>query len=606
VALCPFHQEKSPSFSINEEEGYYKCFGCGKSGDCYNFLTDKKGYSFLEALQFLSTKTGIELPPLTTRQKNSTPNDSARLFRTYLRKIARTTEELYHSNLLDSKNSSALDYLRSRGVTSDSIAKFRLGYAENTIDFLQKNLKKELLSEIPDIEVLATRLGVIRKGERGSSDLFRQRIIFPIHRSDGAAIAFGGRIFHQVENAPKYINTPESPIYYKRRVLYGLYQGLETIRRTREVYVVEGYMDVIGMNQAGVLNVVATCGTSLTEEHAHLLKRLVDRVVVLFDGDFAGVKAAANCFERFINTGLTVDVATIPEGEDPDSLARTGGRELIEKIIKETRKPIFSSYLDYQLKQFGEVASPASKGNVAARVASLVSTIRNPVERELLCRNAAEVLEVSFETMTSFFNVEGSSANKKKSFYSEEGQIEKKEGDEEPQARDPNQAEALYQNEIASQLLVAVLCEPQLAKAVMEMPSLITASGFHQEFPENIQAFLQEISQGEFLGVGIAKSLGVEHPEVRSEKKRFLELMQRCNLPAENIFAQALDQVMVGGSKPESVISQSSLATARSALKIEVIKLKSEEAITEDPELKLKLAQEKLSYRKKLAQYNPI
>lgn len=344
VGCCPFHAEKTPSFFINEEDGLFNCFGCGKKGSIFNFVMDIRGFTFPETVRHLAKQVGVNIP----EERNENPLEAtSRKKQPYLRTALRLATEIFIRELNSSKIAS--EYLTARGIKKEIISLFQIGFAPDSWEFIHAEIMKtdfgKKMGE-EKLKKLLLEIGLLKLRQENSSqpenteekklscyDAFRERVIFPITRSDGQVIAFGGRIIVKNPNLPKYLNSSESSIYHKRKSFYGLLQAAETIRRERHVYITEGYLDVVSLFQAGIKNVLATCGTAATEQHVQVLKRLVDRVTLLFDGDEAGKKAAARCFEIFLNSGLDLEVVVLPEGNDPDSLVHKVCQIILKSIL---------------------------------------------------------------------------------------------------------------------------------------------------------------------------------------------------------------------------------------------------------------------------------
>ncbi len=396
LGLCPFHQEKSPSFNVRETDGYFHCFGCGESGDVISFLMKIKGLSFPEAIEDLALRLGIAI------RKEGGGREQKPSNKQLLYKINRAACEFFIRNLQHADNS-VKEYLQSRHLREDALGMFGVGYSPREWSALSQYLKGRGLSE----ELLMS-LGLSRRGNKGDLyDLFRGRIMFPVFADDERIAGFGGRILpgdsESGQNAPKYINSPESPLYQKSKIFFGLPQAFEALRDSKSVYLVEGYLDVIGLWQVGVQNVLATCGTALTEQHVKRLKNLVNRVVVLFDGDAAGRVAAGKCFPHFQNSGLDVSAVFLPSGDDPDTFAHRFGERTASELSHMEQHQLIECYIDHLLAKF-EVKSVAElgsarKGKFCSEVASVVRAIQNSIERAELIQRAALVLRIEPRAM---------------------------------------------------------------------------------------------------------------------------------------------------------------------------------------------------------------
>jgi DNA primase len=327
TGLCPFHNEKTPSFTVSEDKGFFHCFGCGAHGDVIGFVMRSEGLEFPQAVERLAGEAGMQVPRETPEERERAERQAT------LGGAVEFAARHFEQQLRASAGRAGLEYLKRRGLTDDTIRRFRLGFAPDSRHGLKAALEKAGIPEATAIEA-----GLLIKpadeappsGDGGPSDRsydrFRGRVMFPILDRRGQAIAFGGRILDQGE--PKYLNSPETPLFHKGRVLYGLSHAQKTARETNEIIVVEGYMDVIALAQAGISNAVAPLGTALTEEQIALLWRMAEEPILCFDGDNAGQRAAARAADRAIpllKPGLSLRFAWMPAGEDPDSLVRAKG-----------------------------------------------------------------------------------------------------------------------------------------------------------------------------------------------------------------------------------------------------------------------------------------
>ena len=329
VGLCPFHNEKTPSFTVSEDKGFFHCFGCGAHGDVIGFAMRIDNLAFPESVERLAALAGLEIPV-------TTPADRARAERRRsLHEIVEAACAWFEHQLRASAGRSALDYLKSRGLNDESIARFRLGFAPDARNALKKALQGKEFDESGLVEA-----GLLIRPDDGreSYDRFRRRIIFPIMDRRGQVIAFGGRILG--EGTPKYLNSPETPLFQKGRVLYGFSHALPAARTTGEMIVAEGYTDVIALHHAGFQTAVAPLGTALTESQIELLWRVVPEPVLCFDGDDAGRWAAYRAVERvlpILRPGYSLRYALLPKGEDPDSLIKGGGARAITEVLDRAR-----------------------------------------------------------------------------------------------------------------------------------------------------------------------------------------------------------------------------------------------------------------------------
>lgn len=394
--LCPFHNEKTPSFHVRADKNYYHCFGCGVSGDALGFIMDTQGLSFPDAIEYLASKFGIKIE---YEKKKDVLYEKPKVDRNRLFEINNIAMQFYLENLkLKIKNDSVLkNYLIDRGLNGKAIIRFNLGFAPDSWDSLTRFL---LSKNYTELELLNS--GLSRKSSKGNLiDLMRNRLIFPIMQDKERVVAFGGRVIpaFSKKDEPKYINSPETPIYYKQKVLYGLSESYSEIRKEKFVYITEGYMDVISLQINGVLNSIATCGTALTSQHAVKLKHLTDKVVVIFDGDSAGRKAAARSFEVFLNSGIDVRVIFLAEGEDPDSYAKKHGLKTSDALSKFTKHSAMSCYvrsllLDYGFNSLTDI-TPVVKGKIADSAIKLISKVNNTIEKKEYEKELESLLNIN-------------------------------------------------------------------------------------------------------------------------------------------------------------------------------------------------------------------
>ncbi|MCS7273397.1 MAG: DNA primase [Fimbriimonadales bacterium] len=344
-ALCPFHTEKTPSFYVSPALNRFHCFGCGASGDAIAFLMRIEGLSFREALQRLAQRAGIELRSEAIAAEP--PNELERL-----RKLVFAAHFFYRQCL--QRTPAAQQYLAQRGLTPETIEAFELGYAPDGWDYLLRFLQKHNFDPRD-----AEAAGLLKAREDGSGyyDRFRNRIIFPIHDAAGRVVAFGARTLGDEE--PKYLNSPETPLFEKRTTLYGWHRARNAIVRQRAAIVVEGYLDLIMLHQYGFTHSVATLGTAFTEEHAARLKRLVERVYLVFDSDAAGVRAALRAGEVLLQAGIPAFVVSLPAGEDPDSLLRSQGAEAFQQAL-EAAVPVALFGIEQIVREVAGERSPAA------------------------------------------------------------------------------------------------------------------------------------------------------------------------------------------------------------------------------------------------------
>ncbi|MGM0416364.1 MAG: DNA primase [Thermodesulfobacteriota bacterium] len=376
--LCPFHGEKTPSFSVNNSKQFFYCFGCGAGGNVFNFLMRIEGLGFTDAVHRLARRVGIEIE----EEQLSPRRQQQREERERLQHIVDIAVDFYHRILLqEPEGAEARAYLRRRGYSGEMVRRFQLGFAPPGWDRLCSHLKEAQVEEDK-----AVALGLLRRSDDGRTyDMFRRRLLFPVQDPYGHVVAFGGRVLDN--SLPKYINSPETDLYHKGKTLYGLYDAKNSMRRQRRVIVVEGYFDHLALVQAGVDNVVATCGTSLTPEHASLLKRYVDTVVLLFDQDKAGQAACFRALPVLLEGGLHIQHLSLETGEDPDSFLAQHGREAFDARLERARSAL-GYYMEGSLEARGEQAEDQARG--IAEILEVLARIPDEIERNLHVQELAK------------------------------------------------------------------------------------------------------------------------------------------------------------------------------------------------------------------------
>jgi DNA primase len=378
LGLCPFHQEKSPSFNVNAPRQIFHCFGCGTGGNVFTFLMRMEGLTFPEAVKRLGEKVGI-----TVEETPVTPADRQRRDqRERLLRINEAAAAFYHRLLLeDAAGAPGRRYLRQRGYEADMVRAFRLGFAPDQWE--------ALVSHLATLGFTAAELraaGLVREGRegRGDRDLFHSRLLFPILDPEGRVVAFGGRVLD--DGTPKYLNSPETLVYQKGRTLYGLYQGRDAIRHSRTALVVEGYFDLLALHRAGLANAVAACGTALTADHARLLKRYAEQVLLVFDADKAGRQATFRAMDALLPEGLTVKAVSLAAGEDPDSFLASQGADALHVRLAAAR-PALELYLDEQLQLHGDGIE--GRARAAEEVLARIRRLPSDLERDLYLKQLA-------------------------------------------------------------------------------------------------------------------------------------------------------------------------------------------------------------------------
>ncbi|MCF0064321.1 DNA primase [Dyadobacter chenwenxiniae] len=391
-ACCPFHNEKTPSFNVNPVRQIYKCFGCGAAGDSIKFVMDIDGIGYGEALRYLADKYNIEI-----EQEEVTDEEALRQNeRESLYIILNFAKNFYVQQLHESDEGQAvgLSYFKERGFTGEIRKKFELGYSLDTWDAFSKvALEKGYSSQLLE----KAGLLIHKEGSQTAGyDRFRGRVIFPIHNVAGKVIAFGARILKtdksKAANQPKYLNSPETDVYHKSDVLYGIFQAKNAIRQLDHCYLVEGYTDVISLNQGGIENVVASSGTSLTFEQIRLIGRFTPNVTILYDGDIAGIKAALRGLDLVLEEGLNVSIVLFPDGDDPDSYVRKVGAEAFKIYLKQNSKDFITFKTEMLLQDAGN--DPFRLAAVIGDVVNSIVKIPDAIKRQVFFHRTSEMLKV--------------------------------------------------------------------------------------------------------------------------------------------------------------------------------------------------------------------
>lgn len=401
TACCPFHNEKSPSFNVNPTRQIYKCFGCGKAGDAVKFVMDIENVGYGEALRYLAKKYSIEI-----EEQEQTPEDLLRqneresllivlnFAKTFFRETLQNTEE---------GKSIGLSYFRERGFTNPTIDAFELGYTLDKWDsLLQEGLRRGYSRDLLEKAGLVLNKENATGGDNKVFDRFRGRVMFPIHNVSGRVIAFGARILKVDKTQPKYLNSPETVVYHKSQVLYGIFQAKQAIRLEDVCYLTEGYTDVISLHQAGIKNVVASSGTSLTTEQIRLIARFTPNVTILYDGDAAGIKAALRGLDMVLEEGLNLRLLLLPDGEDPDSYVHKVGADAFKEYVRNQAKDFIDFKAARWLTEAGD--DPLKRAEGISDVCASITRIPDPLKRQTLSQRVAQVFHVSEQTVISEIN----------------------------------------------------------------------------------------------------------------------------------------------------------------------------------------------------------
>jgi DNA primase len=398
LGLCPFHNEKTPSFTVSPSKEIYKCFGCGKSGNTISFIMEHEKLSYVETLRWLANKYNIEIEETeASPEQKLQQQTSESLF------IINQFAQQFYSNILfgtEEGKDIGLTYLKERGFTDDTIKKFGLGYAPDSRD----RFAKEAVAKQYNPELLLKSGLVVNRNEQ-LADNYRDRIIFPVHNNSGKVIGFGARLIKKNDKAPKYINTPENELYVKSKILYGTYFARHAVDKADECLLVEGYTDVISLHQAGIENVVASGGTSLTQDQLRLIKKYTKNLTIIYDGDAAGVKAALRGLDMALEESLNVKLVLIPDKEDPDSYVQKVGANQFRNFILHNKKDFILFQLEVSLKDAGADAN--KKSEVVNQIAETISKIDKTedfTKQQDYIRQCSQILNIDETGFTSLVN----------------------------------------------------------------------------------------------------------------------------------------------------------------------------------------------------------
>ena len=392
LANCPFHDEKTPSFTISPAKGIYKCFGCGKSGNSVTFLMEHENISYVEAIRYLAKKYNITLEETeATGEEIQKTQEKESLY-----VLNDFVTKYFQKNLLETEigKTLALTYFKERGFTEKTIQDFQLGYCLDMRDELFKTLKREGFKE-----EYIVKLGLAKTYEDGGwRDFFRGRIMFPIHNLSGKVVGFGGRVMGNADKTAKYINSPENDIYHKSQVLYGLHLAKKGIPKENYCILVEGYTDVISLYQAGVENAVASSGTALTVEQLKLIRRFTENLHILYDGDKAGIKAALRGTDLALESGLNVNLTLLREGHDPDSFVKEFGGQALKDYIKKQSSDIVT----FKAKLFKEEAGndPVKRAELTKDIIQTISLVPDNIKRSFYVKECAILMGIEEDLLS--------------------------------------------------------------------------------------------------------------------------------------------------------------------------------------------------------------
>ncbi len=398
IGLCPFHNEKSPSFTVSPSKEIYKCFGCGRSGNTISFLMEHEKYSYVESLKWLAAKYNVAI-----EETNATPEFKEQQQVADSLYIINKFAQQFFSEILfttDEGTNVGLGYLKERGFREDILKKFEIGYNPEARDTFSKAATSAQFSK-----ELLQKTGFVVARENGLQDNYRGRIIFPVHNQSGKIAGFGARLIRNNDKAPKYINTPENEIYVKSKILYGSYFARLAIDKADECLLVEGYTDVLALHQAGMENVVASGGTSLTLDQLRLIKKYTQNLTILYDGDAAGIKAALRGLDLALEEGLNVKLVVLPNQEDPDSYINKNGVASFTNFIKENKKDFILFQLEHALQDAGDDTNKRSQiVNKIAETISKINKAEDFTKQQDYIHKTAELLKIEETGMHTLVN----------------------------------------------------------------------------------------------------------------------------------------------------------------------------------------------------------
>ena len=527
IANCPFHNEKTPSFNINPAKGIFKCFGCGKGGDAVAFIEEHEKFSFVESARWLAEFYHIELD-------ETAPSESyiaQQQVEESLRIINDFAASYFHDILLQDEEGQNIggSYFAERGFTQDTITKFKLGYSLDQWDaFVKAATAKGFSAE------LLEKAGLIKVKPERTFDNYRGRVIFPIFGNTGKILGFGARILNKNDKAPKYVNTPENELYVKNRVLYGLYQSRKAISDKQECFLVEGYTDVISLHQAGIENVVASSGTSLTTGQLKLIGHLTRNLTILYDGDAAGIKAALRGLDMALEENFIVKLVLLPEGEDPDSFVQSNGSNAFERYVAEHKKDVIDFMMELGLKEAQN--DPFKKSALVNEIAESISKIdrtKSPALQLHYIKEASQRLQLEEDAFVGIVN----NFIRDKVKQQQKGEATRpatpREYEEQPEVLSSSESESLnlFQKEYKE--------EWQLIKMLIEY-----GDKTYEESPSVADYFFENIDVTSFENA-LAHDIAMAYYQYWSDKQQHPPLQFFVNHPMKSIKEKVVDLIHI-------------------------------------------------------------
>lgn len=516
IGLCPFHNEKTPSFSVSPSRGIYKCFGCGKSGNVVGFIMEHEHQSYPEALRYLAGKYGVAVE----EEAQTDEEKEIRNKRDSLLHIHNFALEFFRKSLFEDEEGRAigLSYLKEREFREDILKKFELGYSPESWDALTARAMNEGFSSDYLIES-----GLTIKKEQRLYDRFRGRIIFPIHNLTGSPLAFAGRILSNEKNRPKYVNSPETEIYHKSKVLYGLFQSRQAIVLFDECLLVEGYTDVLSLHQAGIENVVSSSGTSLSVDQIRLIHRYTENITILYDGDDAGLKASFRGIDMILEQGLNVRLVLFPEGEDPDSYVRKNRVNVVRDFIRSRAENFILFKARLLKKEAGK--DPILKAAGIKDIVSSIAIVPDAIKRNLFIRECSEMMDMPEQTLMFEMNK----------------MLRKKLHDRSPEPIQDTEDTAPALHLIEKQVEDKSLIEKELIRILLnygelEFNLLITADGLIEKIPVNTASYI--------LNQIITNHLDLEDEACNLIANLYKKSLEKEELPSINLFLNNSNEII--------------------------------------------------------------
>lgn len=524
IACCPFHNEKTPSFYVSPAKGIYKCFGCGKAGDSVRFVMDMEGIGYPEALKHLAKKYGIEVAEReVTSEEQQAQNEKESLYI-----VLDFASKYYQDQLWKTSEGESIgqSYFKERGFNHSTIKKFDLGYSPDGWDTFTKHAIKNGFS----VDILEKAgLSIVKEGKE-PIDRFRGRVIFPIHNVGGKPIAFGARILKKDPNAPKYLNSPETGVYHKSYIVYGILQAKNPIRVEDNCYLVEGYTDVVSLNQSGVENVVASSGTSLTKEQIQLIRRFTNNITVLYDGDAAGIKASLRGIDIILEEGLNVKAVVFPDGDDPDSYIQKVGSQAFREYVKNTQKDFIRFKTEISLKDVGH--DPIKRAEVIKELVETISKIPDSIKRSVFYQEVANLMGIEEQILIT----EGNKISRKKVNDAEKDRERQNRnqqvGDLDVLVENPSIKPAILNEKIEHQRSAVSYQEEETVRLLVCFGNKV----LERNVVDNIDFTLTDYVFNEI------RDMAFETPQYQKILSVFREFYQRNEIPATSHFTSHQDE----------------------------------------------------------------